>query len=221
MKAENKNKEQRNQLFTSVNTAVTLLLQADVDQFESALWRSMGVLAKAVDADRVRLWRNYSKDGKLYCTQLYEWSEGAQPSQGTKIAIETSYDRDIPGWEAKLVNNECINCIVREMSDIERKRFVPQGILSLLIVPVFLHNQFWGFVGFNDCHNERPFSKDEESILRSASLLITNALMRNEMTQELTAALAKAFAANQAKSQFLSNMSHEIRTPINAIVGMT
>lgn len=31
---------------------------------------------------------------------------------------------------------------------------------------------------------------------------------------------ARAIAANEAKSSFLSNMSHEIRTPINAILGM-
>jgi len=221
VKAEVTDTEQRDLLLTAVNAAVMYLLQADVDEFENALWRSMGVLANAVDADRVRLWRNYSIFDKLYCTQLYEWSEGAEPSQGTKITIEVSYEEDLPGWEAKLTKNECINNIVREMSEKEQKRLAPQGIFSLLIVPVFLHNEFWGFVGFNDCHRERLFTPNEESILRSASLLITNALMRNEMTQELTAALDKAFAANQAKSQFLSSMSHEIRTPINAIVGMT
>ena len=228
MRAEVSDTEQRDLLFTAVNTALTYLLQAEVDQFEGALWRSMGVLADAVNADRVRLWRNSRVNGKLYCTQLYEWSEGAEPSQGTKITIDVPYDENLPGWEAKLSNKECINSIVREMSKKEQKRFAPQGILSILIVPVFLRNEFWGFVGFNDCHRERLFTANEESILRSASLLITNALQRNEMTQELTtaaqeltAALDKAFAANRAKSQFLSNMSHEIRTPINAIVGMT
>jgi len=221
MRAEATDIEQRDRLFIAVNNAVTYLLQAEVDEFENALWRSMGVLADAVNTDRVRLWRNYRKDGKLYCTQLYEWSEGAEPSQGSKITIEVPYKENLPGWEEKLTRNECINNIVREMSEPEQERFVPQGILSLLIVPVFLHNDFWGFVGFNDCHRERLFTANEESILRSASLLITNALLRNEMTQELTAAVDKAFAANQAKSQFLSSMSHEIRTPLNAIVGMT
>ena len=213
--------EQRDLLFSTVNNATTLLLQAEVDEFESALWSSMGMMAHAVDADRVRLWRNYTSDGELHCTQMYEWSERATPSQGTAITVDVSYRNDLPGWEEKLSNGHCINSMVRDMSPKEKARFNPQGILSILIVPVFLRDKFWGFVGFNDCHEERVFSANEESILWSGSLLITNALLRNEMTQELGTALEKAQAANQAKSSFLSTMSHEIRTPINAIVGMT
>ncbi len=37
---------------------------------------------------------------------------------------------------------------------------------------------------------------------------------------ELTDMSARAVAANEAKSSFLSSMSHEIRTPINAVLGM-
>jgi PAS domain S-box-containing protein len=39
--------------------------------------------------------------------------------------------------------------------------------------------------------------------------------------EELSAALAGAREATEAKSRFLANMSHEIRTPMNGVLGMT
>ena len=213
--------EQRDTLLSAVNSATALLLEADADEFEEALWSSMGMMARAVGADRMRLWKNRTSDGNLYCTQLYEWSEGAMPQQGAGHTIDVPYKEDLPGWEDKLSRGECINSLVRDLTPKEQGRLIAQEILSVLIVPVFIRNEFWGFVGFNDCHRERLYTPNEESILRSGSLLIANALLRNEMTQELATALDQARAASQAKSRFLSNMSHEIRTPINAIVGMT
>jgi len=213
--------ERRDTLLSSVNNAITILLQAEVDEFETALWRSMGIMAEAVDADRVRLWKNYIEDGKLHCTQLHEWSEGAEPTSGTSFTTEVSYEETLYGWEETLARGECINSLVRDLPSITQTRFSSQNILSLLIVPIFLEEEFWGFVGFNDCHRERLFTVNEESILRSAALLVANALLRNEMTQQLASALEKTRAASQAKTNFLSNMSHEIRTPLNAIVGMT
>jgi diguanylate cyclase (GGDEF)-like protein len=60
-----------------------------------------------------------------------------------------------------------------------------QGILSILIVPVFLHDGFWGFVGFDDCKNERLFSDNEESILRSSSLLFAHAYHKNTISRQI------------------------------------
>jgi len=222
-------RKHRDILLNTVNKAAGILLQAEVDEFENALLRCMGMLGEAVNADRVYIWRNHVGDnGKLHCTQLFEWSEGADPQQDTEYTINIAYDEVVPGWEEKLSKNECINDFVREMSPQTKEFLTSQGVLSLLIVPVFLRDRFWGFVGFDDCHKERLFSENEESILRSGSLLIGHAMLRNDLTlgiraaaSELESAFAEAQAASRAKSDFLSNMSHEMRTPMNAIIGMT
>ena len=212
---------QRDNLLSTVNRAATLLIQTEFDEFEDSLRRSMGMMAEVVDVDRMYIWKNHTKDGKLHCTQLYEWSENAKPQQGNEYAIDIPYDENMPGWEHTLSAGRCINNIVRDMSPAEQAQLSPQGILSILVVPIFVRNEFWGFVGFDDCRNERLFTENEESILRSGSLLIANALLRHDMTQELGLTLKNAQAASRAKSDFLANMSHEIRTPMNAIIGMT
>jgi len=221
LSGQNKDIKQRDRLLSTVNNAITILLQAEKDEFENALWESMGMMAKTVGVDRVYIWKNHVKDGKLHCTQLYEWSEGAEPQQNNEYTIDIPYDENIPGWEEKFLRRECVNSIVKDLSPEEQAQLSPQGIISILTVPVFMRDEFWGFVGFDDCRNERYFTENEESILRSGSLLIAYALLRHDMTQRLETALIESNAASVAKGNFLSNMSHEMRTPMNAIIGMT
>jgi signal transduction histidine kinase/CheY-like chemotaxis protein/lambda repressor-like predicted transcriptional regulator len=219
---------QKSTLLNTVNSVANILLQTEIDEFESSLLRCMGMIGEAVKADRVYIWRNHPKDDKLHCTQLYEWSEGAEPQQNNEYTTNIMYDDNIPGWEEKLSNGQCINGLVRKMSASVQAQLSPQGIISILVVPVFLRDRFWGFVGFDDCHRERIFTENEESILRSGSLLIAHALLRNDLTMslrstavDLESAFESALAASRAKSNFLSNMSHEMRTPMNVIIGMT
>ncbi len=163
--------EHLNRLLKTVNRISVILLQSDAESFERNLLSSMGVMAEAVQADRVYIWENFINDGELYCYQIYEWSEGAEPQQGKPLLQGVSYRDVLPSWEKAFLQKQCINGIVKFLPKTEYALLNEQGILSLIVVPIFLKEQFWGFVGFDDCHSERVFSADEESILRSASEL--------------------------------------------------
>ena len=207
--------ERRDQLLHTVNLAAAVLIDAGILEFEDSLLRCMEMMAEAVDADRVYIGKNYIYQGELHVTQIHEWSKSARPQQNGKYTTNVSYRNDLPGWEEILSKGQCINGLVRDMSPYFQSILSPQEILSIFIVPVFLQDHFWGVVGFDDCHRERVFSENEESILRSGCLLIGSAFLRHDNDTKiirLQSALEEAFkeaqTASQAKSIFLANMSH-------------
>ena len=211
-----------------VNAASAIMLQSELGEFESGLLRSMSMLARAVDADRVCIWRNHMEDGELYCTQLFEWPESSRPRHGVGFTLDVQYMEKLPGWETILSQGGCVNRLVRDMSVSEREYFATQGTVSAFVAPVFVKNKFWGFIAYDYCCKERLFSSDEQSIMRSTGMLMVAALLRHDMMQDiresadkLESALDKAREASKAKSRFLANMSHEMRTPLNTIIGMS
>jgi signal transduction histidine kinase/CheY-like chemotaxis protein len=210
----------QDRLLHAVNEAAVILLTPDESHFRNALQTGMERMARCVDVDRIQIWKNSMEQGILFYAEICEWVNGAYRETAPGMR-QFSYRDTLPDWEEKLSKDEIIDGILRDMPETARERLTPYGIQSILVIPVFLQNIFWGFVSFDDCHRERAFSPGEKSILRSGALLIANALVRDEMTQSLVRARERALSGTKAKSDFLANMSHEMRTPMNAIIGMT
>jgi len=217
----------RDKILDAINRAVSTLLHTTSDEFESALNKSMGILAENVSADRMSIWRNYAKDGLSYCVTVYEWLGPSANLEAADSLRQLSYDGDLSGWEETLSGGECIRSLVRHLAPEPRNIMSRRGALAIIIMPMFVHNKFWGNVLLENCKAKKPFPQNVESVLLSGSLSITNAVIRQGMTQELyntsgklKEALEKSLDANRAKTEFLAKMSHEIRTPMNAIIGM-
>ena len=221
LKQAQKDLEHQDNLLSAVNEISSLLISADDSDFQMLLFKCLTLLGEVVDTDRVYIWKNHMVGETLCCTQICEWSGGAEPQQGNEFTVDIPFDEAVSSWKSNLNLGNCINSPVKYMEPGEQAQLSPQGIISILLVPIFIQNHFWGFIGFDDCHQERYFSEVEERILRSGALIIGAAVLRNEINKNLIQAKEEALSNAQAKTLFLANMSHEIRTPINAIIGMT
>jgi hemerythrin-like metal-binding protein len=211
---------EQDKLLHAVNRAAAILLTHEESNFEETLQGGMALMAENVGVDRIYIWKNIMLEGRLHYMQIYQWLSDYPQAWATSVVNQTSfsYINSIPAWEAKFMTGQAVRGKLRELSQDERESLKDYGILSILVIPVFLHEKFWGFVSFDDCRRERDFSEDEESILRSGSLLLANAIIRHEYNgalqnrlkqQEVMSAISQSFITRQELSALIDSALQE------------
>jgi signal transduction histidine kinase/CheY-like chemotaxis protein len=174
--------------------------------------------------DRVYLFQNGNdpETGELVTNQKIEWTSVSAEPQIDNPDLQNVPFEAINIFMDPLSRREPFREFVRTMEQCAVKELLmEQNILSILVLPIFQGDFFWGFVGFDDCKTERIWTDDEFSILLSFAVSISAAVERMMFEKELESAKKAEQDANRAKSEFLANMSHEIRTPLNGIIGFS
>lgn len=130
---------------------------------------ALATLGRVSGVDRVYILEihPHPQTGETSVSQRFEWAHSSVSTEINNPNLQnlTRDAFDISRWEDALTHGKTSSGLTRELSDIERKLLEPQGILSILIVPIPVSGKLWGFVGFDDCHSERRWSKDEEAVL--------------------------------------------------------
>jgi PAS domain S-box-containing protein len=196
---------------------------ADVDRVFLDVLRRVGTFAE-VDRAYIFLY----DDTATHMSNSHEWC-----APGVTPEIDNLQDLPLdlfPQWNATLLRGETIYIHrVKELAEDwtnEREILEPQGVQSLLALPIAVGGRTMGYIGFDSVRNERAWGEEHRNVLRFLADNVALTMQRVARNNELRAATetARRLAseneqANRAKSDFLSNMSHEIRTPMNAILG--
>lgn len=199
----------------------SLLIQAPNQQIKAAIQTTLLQLGEFAEVDRVYIFEYNSETDTVDNT--YEWC-----SAGTTPEIENLQEipfAAVPRWQEKFFQKEYV--YIPKVSEIDAQYHVekqilePQGIISLLAIPMFYGDTLIGFIGFDAVKSERLWSEDHINLLRLAGEIIAGTIYRLRFETEIIEARKIAEDANKAKSEFLANMSHEIRTPMNAILGFS
>ena len=180
LKIANAMLQRQDVLLATVNDVASALLTATVKDFDQSISHVLHTLGTVTNVDRVYIWQNEMIDSELYCSQMYEWSPDAEPQQGNEYTVRIKYSDMIPTWKELFCAGKCVNNIVRNMLPAEQSQLAPQGIISILVAPIMLRDEFWGFIGFDDCQRERIWESTAEGILKSVGILLASAIQRNK-----------------------------------------
>jgi len=202
--------------------AILFLSQTDAS-FEDKMTAGIDLLAEEVVFNRLSVWRNFTRAGELYTSQIYCWNRDAGGTVPPRPEfVEVLLSKISSDWEGILSGEVVVNGPIRSISDpVTSNILYRYGASSAFISPISLGDDRWGFALFEDDHTEKVFDVRAVETMRSAAYLSANVVMRREMERKLEFAFHEATEANKAKSEFLAKMSHEIRTPMNAIIGMS
>src|SRR5579859_2414964 len=115
-------------------------------------------------------------------------------------------------WEAILREGGIVQGRLRSFPEDEQVVLAAQGICSLVVVPIFVGPVWWGFVGFDDCREERGWPAGTVEVLKTAAGTIGAAILRRraegERLQLVREQSARAEAeAAQRRLAFLAEAS--------------
>lgn len=213
-----------NELYDMVVKISEKLSQAEPQQMDESVTDALSDLGKLNDVDRVYLFTYDAASDTV--SNSHEWCrEGITPEIENLQNIP--FKESVPRWREYFLKNKHI--YIPLVSDLpndpiyadEKTILEPQGIKSLIVVPMHYGKRFFGFAGFDSVRHARNWDEESIALLRLAANIMAGNLVRAAYEKELQGALEKAEAANRAKTEFLSNLSHELRTPLTAVLGLT
>lgn len=104
----------------------------------------------------------------------------------------------LPRWQERFSQGQIVNGFVRDFPASERAILEPQGIVSILVVPIIVEGDWWGFIGFDECSGERVWSIAEIELLRSAANNLGSAIQRQIKEAEIRDTSARLSALLQS-----------------------
>ncbi|MGI6436267.1 MAG: HD domain-containing phosphohydrolase [Syntrophomonadaceae bacterium] len=168
------------------DAAMLAMQNTDDNQFFD---RCLALIGERLAFSRVYIFQYHAHNNTMDNT--HEWvAPGIAPQKQDLQGISAA---STPWWDQTLQNGNKI--VFRDIEDIpdEMAKAIlrPQGIKSLLVVPMFIDAHYLGFVGFDECLHYRDWKQEDIDLLSSVVNVFSNYIKHKQTEKSLHAERAQ------------------------------
>jgi PAS domain S-box-containing protein len=171
----------RDAILEAVSFAAEKLLSG-VD-WEVSIQAVLDRLGQSMGVSRVYIFENQlGREGELLSSQRYEWAGPDVTPQIDNPELQGfSWEvYEFQTWREELRHGKIAQGVLADLPELARRHMQGQGIQSLILVPIFVGETWWGFIGFDDCQSARQWPNAETEALRAAAKTLGAALRRKQ-----------------------------------------
>jgi len=179
-----------NNFYKKLNSSIVeagneLLINCDL---YGAISNCLKIMGKATQADRVYFFKNIcSQDPSIIgTTQKLEWNSLISKPQIENPDLQKIPKAEIAEFIKPLSKKHPYIGIVRNLEpSITKDLLEKRNVKSTIVLPIFAENEFWGFVGFDECKYERVWGEEEIAMLMSFAIYLSGAISRSNYEKKI------------------------------------
>jgi len=152
---------------------------------DSSLGEFLERLARVTEVSRVYLFFHEEENTRPFMKHIHRWvSEEASELDNDRMD-KVYYDQGFERWLKILSTGEAIHGLTDDLPASEREVFEAEGILAILVLPIFVEGRFWGAIGFDEVKRRREWNVEDIRLLWTASKILSSALATESKAREL------------------------------------
>ncbi len=144
-------------------------------------------LGEATGVSRVYIFENFEDVKKqVFTSLLFDWAApDIEDDVDTTRLKEFFYKDGFSRWVKTLGKGKPIHGNISGFPKSEKKLLGEMGLQSIVVVPIFVNNTWWGFIGLDECCKPREWTEAELNALGTAADIIGAAIHRKRVDVEL------------------------------------
>jgi len=144
-------------------------------------------LGEATNVSRVYIFENFEDSKKqIFTSLLFDWVDPNIQDDIDGIILKEIYYKDgFNRWAKALKQGKPIHGNIETFPRSEKKLLEKLGLQSIVIMPIYVNNSWWGFIGLDECCTPREWTEAELSALGTAADIIGAAIHRKRVDVEL------------------------------------